>query len=115
MIVTIYNFLLFFQSLCVLGNVYAAVKFYRLPYRMGRYVAFAFGSYAVAGLLQLVRFGFAPRPAQIVWWPIISAVLQLLITTAGVGLLTIFLFGWINGVGNYAKKDNDDRTLDNNS
>jgi hypothetical protein len=107
MIIALYNFLIFFQSVYVLGNIYAAVKFWKLKLkdRSGRYVAGAFGSYAITGLLVLVRFRFAPRTNPIVWWPIISSILGLLISLAGITALTLYLFGWINGV---SPKEGDD-------
>jgi hypothetical protein len=105
MIVIAYNFVIFLQAVYLLGNAYAAVKFYKLPHRWGRYVSVAFFANAVQALFGLLTLGFGPRPARYVWWAIAAMIVGQAVRAAGIATLTLFLFGWINGVGNYAKPE----------
>jgi hypothetical protein len=106
MIILLYNFVILLQAVYILGNAYAAVKFYKLPHRWGRYVSVAFFANAVQSLFGLLTLGFGPRP-QIVWWTVTALILGQLIRVTGVAVLTLFLFGWINGVGNYGEAAKD--------
>lgn len=107
MIILVYNFVILLQAVYLLGNGYAAVKFYKLPHRWGRYVAVAFAANAIQALFGLLTLGFGPRPARYVWWAIGAMLFGQIIRAAGIALLNLFLFGWINGVGNYARVKDD--------
>jgi|SRR5882672_194850 len=100
MIILVYNFIILLQAIYLLGNGYAAVKFYKLKHRWGRYVSISFFANAVQSLFGLLTLGFGPRP-QIVWWAIAALILGQLVRCTGIVWLNLFLFGWINGVGNH--------------
>jgi hypothetical protein len=111
MIVVLYNVLVFIQSAYILGGAYCCVKLWKLEHRWGRIFALLLGAHTIGGILALSRFGFAPRRTPIVWWPIINAIVEELVVTAGITILVLFFFGWTNGVGNFApkaQKGNDD-------
>jgi hypothetical protein len=105
MIIFLYNFLAFINAVYFLGNAYCAWKIYRLKHRWGIYVSIAFFVDALAGLASVVTLGFGPRPAQIVWWSIILALVTRLVAAVGVAVTTLFFMGILNGVGSYAKTE----------
>jgi len=107
MIVTLYNVILGLQFVYLLGNIFAAVKFYKLPHRWGRFVAISFAANAAQALLAVLTIGFGPTPSRVVWWVAILTILGQIVKAAGVVVLNLFLFGWINGLGNYAPKGGD--------
>jgi hypothetical protein len=104
MIVLLFVFIILLQAICLLGNTYAAVKFYKLHHRWGFFIGVCFGAYAAGALVGLTRYGFGPRQAQISWWPIVNLLIEKMINAAGIAFLNLFLFGWINGVGEYAQR-----------
>lgn len=104
MIVLLYNFVILLQAVYLLGNGYAAVKFYRLPDRMGKFLAASFLANGAQALFGLFTLGFGPRP-QIVWWTVAALILGQLIRVSGTAVLALFLLGLINGAGNYAAKE----------
>lgn len=108
MIIFLYNLLVFLHALYFVGNAYAAVKFYSLKHRWSPYLAITFAGNALFGLSAFITSGFGPRPTAVVWWVIIVTVLGRLVKVAGITVLTLFLYGWINGVGNFAKKEGGD-------
>jgi hypothetical protein len=103
MIIIAYNFVILLQAIYLLGNGFAAVKFYKIKHPWGPYVAVAFFCNAVQSLFGLLTLGYGPRPAYYVWWAVTALILGQLIRVTGVAVLTLFLFGWINGVGNYGE------------
>lgn len=105
MIVTIYNLLILLQAVYLLGNVYAAVKFYKLPHRWGSFVAVSFLANAAQALLALFTLGFGPRLTEIVWWFVALTILGQIVKAGGIVVLNLFLFGWINGLGGFAKPE----------
>lgn len=115
MILLIFILLIGTQFIYLGANLYAAARFYKLPHQMGRFVAIAFFANAIQVFFAFVAFAFGPRPDRVVVWTSVLSIIGQIIRVAGALLLNFFLLGWINGVGNYAKKDNNDRTLDNNS
>lgn len=58
-----------------------------------------FFAVAVYLLVVLVTAPFNPRPAYVVWWAAIVRLIALIVLAGAIGALTLFLFGWINGVG----------------
>jgi len=109
MIIFIYNFLVFLHAIYFLGNTYAAYKFYMLSHPWGRYVAVTFAGNAIFGLTAMVTSGLGPRPAQFVLWAIIVTILGRVAKVVGIIMLTLFLFGWINGV-KYSLRITEDKT-----
>lgn len=108
MIRSIYNFLIFMHAVYFLGNAFAAAKFYKLQHRWSPYLAITFTGNALFALAAIITSGFGPRPAEIVPWAITIAILGRIAKVAGIIVLNLFLFGWINGVGGFAKSEAKD-------
>jgi len=103
----LYNALLAMVAIDAIASILTAAYMYSMRQRFGHYLALAFTGVAVEASVAVVTMGISPRPTYTVGWIIVVRILTRLFKTVTMGLLPLFLLGYINGDQPEVMKKND--------
>lgn len=98
MIIILYNILIAMLGLYMLANAGAAYKFRKLNHPWGKIVADSYAGNALFAFCGVLTSGFGPRPASLVWWVVITALIGRVAMTAGMVRPTRLVFGLMKDV-----------------
>jgi hypothetical protein len=75
----------------------AAAYLYYLRQKLGHYFAMAFVGVALEAVSSVVTLGVSPNVANMVVWVTITRIIVRLIKGLAIGMLLLYLLGYING------------------